>query len=245
IRDAHLLKEPEALLDVLLGDRAPREQIDRVAVFVSSKDLDGRKKFTKTLLAQAAVIPCEEIPEHERDAWIQYLLKKRDFAPQHQRPEELFAQLRALDPWTLDIVDQELERMALEAYGSTGGEEPGGGGYQPKADFVDAFFSRRKPDALLAAKAFASHPDEALPLLGLMAWNARHLALLVSGGGKGISLSPLMMERMRRWARAWNPEQIERLQTALGDVDYGTKQTALSSQGLWAELVLTNLVAKT
>src|SRR5262245_28723502 len=59
VRDAHALKDTEGLAP-LLGARMPAAQVGSVCVFLS-KDLDGRKKFSKLLLEKAAVVPCEEV----------------------------------------------------------------------------------------------------------------------------------------------------------------------------------------
>jgi DNA polymerase III delta subunit len=82
--------------------------------------------------------------------------------------------------------------------------------------------------------------DQALPLLGLFAWNVRQLAQVVSDREKGIrsaKLSPFLVERFNRWARSWKLDEILELQSALAEVDFGIKQTPKLPLGLWTSLV--------
>src|SRR5690349_9604914 len=61
VRNAQSLKNPE-ILSQLLGSSILLSEATSVCVCIS-KDLDGRKKFSKILLEKAAVVPCEEVPE--------------------------------------------------------------------------------------------------------------------------------------------------------------------------------------
>lgn len=229
VRDAHLIKESERL-SPLLGPRRKREELECVCVFIS-KDLDGRKKFSKALVEGAAVVACDEVEENDRDAWIQYLLKRRGgMAPS----AEVMMTLRCLDPWSLDIVDQELEKISLHPDALLKGSHPS---ESFTADsFLDAFFRRKTADALQGISRFADHVDESLPLLGLLGWNVRQLALYHTGS---LKLSPFLMERVRSWAALWSPHEILALQTRLTELDFCLKQKPLLPIGLWTELVLT------
>lgn len=234
VRDAHALKDTENLID-LLQPRTKKENLSSVCVFLS-KDLDARKKFSKLLIEKAAVIPCEEIPEGEREAWIQYLVKRRGIA----LPPARVSQLVSLDPWTLDIIDQELEKYSLE--GGAGEVILSGASVQGGGDaFLEAFFGRKLRSALESASEFADQPDEALPLLGLLVWNARYLALWVSLGDsaarRSVKLNPYAVEKISRWSRNWNLSEALELQSELAAVDFGFKQTPLLPLGLWTSLV--------
>ncbi|MGZ3697803.1 MAG: DNA polymerase III subunit delta, partial [Bdellovibrionota bacterium] len=193
IKDAHALKDAEELGE-LLGPKARREELTSVCVFLS-KDLDRRKKFSKTLAEQAAVIACEDVPELERPAWIQYLAKRRGLAVS----ERAALQLVTLDPWSLDIIDQELEKLSL----SEGSEESllsgsvSGGGDA----FQEAFFARALRPALELVETFADRPDESLPLLGGLTWNVRQLLLAVldhENGTRFAKPNPYAADRLRR-----------------------------------------------
>jgi DNA polymerase III subunit delta len=240
VRDAHLVKDQE-LLAPLLGPKAPVAELGSVVVFLS-KDLDGRKKFSKQLTEKAAVVPCEEVPEGEREAWIQYLCKRRGVELSGER----IAGLATLDPWSLDIIDQELEKVSLFQWSGSASEEvllQGGAtfGALGGADtFIECFFARDLKSALARVEAFADQPDESLPLLGLLAWNVRQLALIISDrehGTRNAKINPYLAERFGRWAKRWSLAEVEKLQAGLMEIDFGFKQTPLAPLGLWSGLV--------
>lgn len=233
VRDAHLVKDPDALRD-LLGPIRPKEELASVCVFLS-KDLDARRKFSKLLVEKAAVVSCEEVPEDERDAWIGYLAKRRGL----ELPDEAVAQLRTLDPWTLDLMERELEKFELAGQDL---EILLGGASQDKGSqaFLNAFLGRSFQNAMSCIEGFASKPEEALPLLGLLAWNARFVALLVADRERGtrtVKLSPFLADRLNGWARKWKLPEAIRLQEALSEIDFGIKQTGALPLGLWSSLV--------
>ncbi|MBC7693752.1 MAG: hypothetical protein H7222_18445 [Methylotenera sp.] len=243
VRDAHLLKEAD-ILTQLLGPRVTKEELSSVCVFLS-KDLDGRKKFSKVLVEQAAVVPCDEIPEEERDAWITYLVRRKGL----EISPELGAQMRFLDPWSLDIIDQELEKYSLaqSALGPESAQDAAAviqGGVGPELggdSFLEAFFTRQLKTSLHAIESFADHPDQSLPLLGLLAWNARFLSLVISDrerNSREVKLSPFMLDRFKRWSRTWSMADAVDLQSALAELDFGIKQTQRLSLGLWTDLVV-------
>ena len=240
VRDAHAIKESEALAP-LLGPKGKADQMESVVVFIS-KDLDGRKKFSKVLTEKAAVVPCEEVAESDREAWIGYLSKRRGL----ELPPGSAAQLATLDPWTLDIIEQELEKYSLALLDESGTSDvflAGSLSFSALggADaFLDAFFARDLKRAMERVESFADQPDEALPLLGLFAWNVRHIALVVSDrqhGTRSAKINPYLAERFNRWAPRWTLDEIERLQSAIAEVDFGFKQTPLLPLGLWSSLV--------
>lgn len=242
VREAQAIKEADGLGELLTHSRGKKGEIPFVCVFLS-RDLDARKKISKLLVEKAAVVPCEEVAEAEREAWIRYLAKRRGM----EISPVLAGQLVALDPWNLDIVDQELEKVSL-----SGGEDEGGGSAVTLAGsslgggggsdvFLDAFFSRNLKQALLMAETFADQPDEALPLLGLFSWNVRQVALVVSDRERGTrhaKLNPYVAEKVTRWSRAWGLGELQELQSELAALDHGFKQTPLLPLGLWTSLIL-------
>jgi DNA polymerase III delta subunit len=245
VRDAHAIKNIDALSE-LLRPRAKKAEIENVCVLIA-KDLDGRKKFSKQLLEKAAVVPCEEVAEADREAWIQYLLKRRGM----ELPAKLVAQLALVDPWSLDIMDQELEKISLlQSAAGVVGEKSADmpdNLLQVNAhsrvrgdDFIAAFFSRSLPEALGSVGSFASQVDEALPLLGLLAWNTRYLALALADSGKalrGHKMNPYLAERLQRWTKLWTLPEVLELQSELAALDLSMKQTPLMPLGIWSELV--------
>jgi DNA polymerase III delta subunit len=235
VQDAHLLKKPEPLAQ-LFGPSKKKEDLPSVCIFLS-KDLDGRKKFSKLLVEKAAVIHCEEVAEDQRESWIQYLAKRRKV--EIELTPHLVMKLSTLDPWSLDIIDQELEKYSvaglaeevfLEGSGRVGGMEV----------FIDQFFQRHLQASISHVSYFADAPDEALPLLGLLGWNVRQLAVLLSdreNGTRYAKLAPYVEERLRKWSGKWTLSEILRLQQELANLDYKMKQTPLLPLGLWSSLV--------
>lgn len=236
VRDAHAMKEADAITELLEVDgvKGARklEELGSVCVFLS-KELDGRKKLSKTLIDRGAVVPCEEIPEGERDGWIGYLAKRRGMTLEGDR----ILRLRGLDPWNLDIVDQELEKLSL-----SGGDDVVLDGANPDQGgeiFLTAFFARDAGAATRALAGFADHPDESLPLLGLLGWNARFLAVSLSGArGPVQRTNPYLAERLTRWSKLWTLDEAIALQESLASLDFQLKQTARLSLGAWTELTL-------
>lgn len=244
VRDAHLLDEPESLAP-LLGPPGKKDTLTSVCVFIA-KDLDGRKKFSKQLVEQAAVVECEQVPDADRDAWVDYLLKSRAVVISDSERVRLKSQLCGIDPWSLDIVDQEIEKWHLAQSSGLSEEEAhqvlqsaAGAGSEA---FADAFFSRSGLQALESAAVFASQPEMALPLLGLMSWNLRQLIPIVAAR-EGVSraqvkLGGFMLERLNRLARAWTLDELISLQSALFELDFSLKQTPRLPLGAWSSLVM-------
>ena len=241
VRDAHLLKDTEAL-GALFGDRAPRESHTGICVLLSN-DLDGRKKFSKLLVEKAAVVPCEDIPETDRASWIAYLSKRKDLVLE----EDTSRALSLLDPWSLDIVDRELEKIGI---GRTIGLKDtdliagGGTGDVRSEQFVDALLGKNREQASLVAASFSGSPEVSIPLLGLLAWNVRQLAVALAdreSGGRSFRPNPYLAERLRRWGSLWKLQDVLRLQRAIEDLDFETKQTPKLPAGSWETLVASTL----
>ncbi|MGE0615161.1 MAG: DNA polymerase III subunit delta [Bacteriovoracia bacterium] len=249
VRDAQAIDEPEAL-GSLLGPRAPLDQLPSICVFLAN-NLDMRTKFSKVLLEKAAVVSCEEVADADREAWVQYLMKRRNLQLAPAVAGELVARLRALDPWSLELIDQELEKASLWLMNEAGdgdAEQVGAALQQNlKAESGDAehflayFFSRQYEGAMKAIQNFANQPEESLPLLGLLAWNVRQLALLVEDrrrGTRNAKLNPYVADRFNAWVRHWPIEDVLELQTRLADLDFSFKQTPRLPLGLWGDLVV-------
>ncbi len=234
VRDAHATTDQDALA-TLLGPRVRFDEAHSVTVFLS-KDLDQRKKFSKLLSEKAAVVECAEVREEEREGWIRHLAKRRGV---NEFTAEILAILLRVEPWSLETVDLELEKLALVPEGMpdrtqvllAGASEAGG-----SEEFLSGLFERDRVRALRAAEQFAGSPEEVLPLLGLMAWNVRQIAGLVGGGAGPTGRGPFI-ERLRRWARGWTLPEILELQSALHEMDRGLKQTPKLGLGYFTELV--------
>jgi hypothetical protein len=148
--------------------------------------------------------------------------------------------LLALEPWTLDRVEQELEKLQIADLSEEVIAGVGSGLAHTEA-FLNHFFSRQREKVLPWANYFADHPEESLPLLGLLGWNVRHLALVLADRERGtrhVRLSPFLMERFRKWSEPWKLPEILSLQHDLFEVDYSLKQTRLIPLGVWGSLLM-------
>jgi DNA polymerase III delta subunit len=238
VKQAHALKNPEPLLELCASDFADVAEGASVVVFLA-KDLDQRKKFSKGLLERAACVPCEEISELDREAWIGYLAKRKGIVPTANE----MASLRAMDPWSLDGVERELEKM--DAATTPGDREAvllgGADGQGASENFVEAFFLRDLGTALPEVRHFADSPEAALPLLGLLSWNAKMLIGLLKdreAGTRETKLGSFLQDRFTRYLRAWSLTEAVALQAALARVDFFTKQTPRDPLGTWTSLVV-------
>ncbi len=235
VRDAHLIREPDALAE-LFGARAKREDLPFVCVLLS-KDLDARRKFSKQLIEKAAVVECGNIPEQQRETWIHYLAGTLGL---EARALPIDALVRA-EPWSLEWVESELLKWALAEEVESGlGNQVLVGAAAPgmgSEKFIDAFLVRRSlPEALQAVETLGRKPEEALPLLGLLSWNVRMLALLVARS-RAVKLPPFLQDKLMRALRVWNLEELQELQSALSTLDFGIKQTPQEPMALWGVLI--------
>ena len=233
VRDAHTLKNPETLSE-LFGPSQPLSALTSVCVCFS-KDLDARKKFSKILQEKAAVVPCEEVPDSQRDSWISYLAKQKNLS----LTPELSIRLCALEPWSLESVDQELEKFSLaesdvdvllQEVGSTSGDE-----------FLNGFFRRDLKAALPCVYLISRSPDQALPLLGLLNWNLKQMLLFnldQKNGTQTLKLNPYFIDRLRKWSAYWSVSEIIRVQQDLAEIDFSMKQKPVLSLSLWTDLVM-------
>lgn len=238
VRDAHLFKMTDsdlALLRQIALPKAKAPGLTSVCVFLA-KDFDARKKSSKLLEELAAVVPCAEVSEVEREAWVQYLARRRGM---ELRPADL-RRIAAMDPWSLDIADQELEKAALLAADPQGGAPAEA--LEPQMSLfsndllLNSFFCRDRREAMPRAAALSGRPEESLPFLGLLSWNVRQLALYLADP-KGLRLSSFLVDQFRRWAPHWTLAEVTQLQGSLAELDFGTKQLPLLPLGLWDDLV--------
>lgn len=256
VRDAHQLKELDALrglwgLADVQGAARPIAELPFVCVLLA-KDLDGRKKISKELVQNAAVIECTDVPEAEREAWIRFLLKRRGSSGVAASPE-LTARLVGMDPWSLDLIDQELEKLTLLRWGLAAEVDSAGAGADAATDaaalwqeslsgarassqFLDAYLARNSDQAMALLPAFVNEADEVFPLLGLLAWNLRQIAQISAGSAP--RLGPWIQERLARVAQHWNLPEVRRAQRQLLEMDLALKQKPLEPIGVWSGFVL-------
>jgi DNA polymerase-3 subunit delta len=243
VRNAEEWKNQDLLSEYLhslsVTDPSSPDSFQTVLVLIS-KSFDGRKKSSKVLNDLAAVVPCEEVKEHEREAWIEFLAKRRGLGLGDQ--ERL--SLRGLEPWSLDIVDQELSKLELVGEDASLRADALRSGVSAYAqdEFIDAIFMKDKKRALRVVHHFSKDMEVQLPFLGLLAWNLRQFkAYLLEQETRTPSLerrNPMLQQKLDRWRGAWNRHSIQELEHALFQIDFSLKNTRLSSEGLWTELVL-------
>jgi DNA polymerase III delta subunit len=186
VKDAEQLAQLEDL-SVLAGPLKKKEDLSCVVVCIS-EGIDLRKKFFKQLSEKAAWIECDEVKPEERESWVKFLAQRKGLGS----PGGLVVDaLLKLEPWSLELVDQELEKMKIAWEGGIRADEElsrvltaGLGGESAGSRFVQSFFSRELKGSLEWIAFFARSPEEALPLLGLMAWNARQLEIFLGLEGR-------------------------------------------------------------
>jgi DNA polymerase III delta subunit len=242
VRNAEDLKQPEMLADYFesIPSHEPVEaaELSSVVVFIS-KNFDSRKKTSKKIQELVATIPCEEVTEQDREPWIAYLAKRRGIT---LTPEEQSV-LRGLDPWSLEIVDQELAKLEL-----VGNEEElrkqvllSGIDAFARDDFIDALFCRDSKRVLKWMHLFCEDIDVQLPILGLVSWNLRHLKLLLieekTRSRSGEKRNPYLQRNLDRWKRFWTLDAIQEFEHGLFEIDFSLKNTPLIGKGLWTSLI--------
>lgn len=238
VKQAHLLKNPEPLMELCTSEFMSPESGASVTVFLS-KDLDQRKKFSKSLMDKAACVTCEETPEHERESWIQYLAKDKTIALTANEAALLYA----MDPWSLDGIERELEKMTL-AVTPEDREAVLLGGLEGKGateSFVEGFLLRDRKRALPEVRHFAGFPENALPLMGLLAWNVKMLIGVLKdreAGTRETKIGSYLQDRFSRYQREWSLVEAIALSHSLAEIDFSTKQTPRDPLGFWTDLVV-------
>lgn len=228
IHQAHQIKELERLEPLLQETDLPS-----TCVFVA-KDLDGRKKFSKKLLASAAVVECSAVADAEREAWIRYLAKRHNLS----LAEDQLDHLISTDPWSLHLMDGELQKMSLAVSSEDASAlMPGSLGIPNGTTlFLEAFFKRDRGRALELLEHFAHQPEQSFPLMGLLNWNIRHLIAIKQG--ERPKLHSFVLNRLQDWATRWETGEIKAIQSQLARLDFELKQTATLPWSAWTNLVL-------
>ncbi len=233
VRDAHQIKGPEALT-LLFGPAAPQSETSSVCVCFA-KDFDARKKFSKLLADGAAVVSCDEVLEDQREAWVQYLAKRQGV----QVSAQSLRRLTCMEPWTLDLIAQELDKLLVAGSESESviRDTPG---VWSSDEWVDHFFTKNRAATLRQVAHLAESPDQALPLLGLLSWNAKQLAGFLADaefGTGAFKTHPFQLNRLKQWSQFWKLMEVIELQRELFLLDLSLKQTPLMPLGLWTTLM--------
>lgn len=242
VRNADEMKQQELLIDFFESienhDAVDAADLSNVVVFVS-KSFDARKKATKKIQELVATVPCEEVEEKEREPWIGYLAKRRGVTLK----EDEAVLLRGLDPWSLEIVDQELAKLELVADEEVLRKQVLLNGVDAFArdDFIDALFCRDQKRAMKWMHLFCEEIEVQLPILGLVSWNLRHLKLMLleekTRSRSGEKRNPYLMNNLNRWKRHWTFDSIQEFEHGLFEIDFALKNTRLLGKGLWTSLL--------
>lgn len=222
------------------GAAAP-EQLQTVLVFISSKALDGRKKTTKGISEFATLVPCDEVKDQEREHWIDFLASRRKFK---LTAAERLA-LGNLEPWSLEIVDQEISKLELAGSDESLRLEAlrSGVSIYAQEEFIDAVFVRDVRRALEFVHLFSTVDiEDQLPFLGLVSWNLRQLKQFILEQELRAPpidrRNPHLAQKLERWRRYWNRHSIQDLEHSLFEIDFSLKNTRLTGLGLWTGMVL-------
>jgi DNA polymerase III delta subunit len=229
-----------AYLEALESTEPAAPEKGATVLILLSKSLDGRKKASKAITEHAALVPCEEVRENDREPWIEFLAKRRGTALSDAERMSL----RGLEPWSLDIVDQEISKLELVGEDARLRADALRGGVSAYAqdELIDALLTRDRRRALALVHHFSGEIEVQLPFLGLLAWNFRQLKLYLLEQETRTSSSerrnPALIGKLDRWQRYWNLGNLQVFEHALFEMDFSLKNTRLTGQGLWTELIL-------
>jgi DNA polymerase-3 subunit delta len=242
VRNAEEIKNLDPIVDFLKHlpstQPVPVSELSNVTVFIS-KGFDGRKKASKAIQDLAVTVQCEEVADQDRDPWIDYLSKRRGLT---LRPDERLL-LRGLDPWSLEIVDQELSKLELVADEDSLRSQVLLSGVDSHArdEFIDAIFCRDQARALKWVHLFSEEMEVQLPILGLICWNLRHLKLQIleteTRSRSAEKRNPYLQKNLDRWKRFWTLSSIQSLEESFFQIDFSLKNTRLMGRGLWTVMI--------
>jgi len=230
VRNAEALKGLDDWMNLDCVVR-PVDEVDSVLI-LWSKGFDGRKKIFKHLQNKAVVVECTEVSEWEREAWIEYLAKRKKVT---LTPDEVLI-LRSCDPWNLEIIDQEIEKMSLiEANDPLRGQIISGVGDLQLRDRLLEGILLRQPEVVLdLSSRIADQPEFTLPFVGLLGWNVRQLQNWKLN--PGVRPAPYLARNLERWGPLWPQKDLTQLAHTLFRMDLAMKSTRLPPLGLWGEL---------
>ncbi len=226
VHGAEQWKEASAL-ETLMGPAQSADHLDSILILVA-KDLDKRKRFSKILLERAAVVPCEAIADHEKEAWIQYLASRRN----QTLPASQVLDLASRDPWSLEIIDQELEKLSL--FDHKGSIADLSESFDPQ-EWIHWFLTKKKQACLSTLNAFVRDPEAALPFLGLLSWNLKQLLLMQSD--PKAKISRFAKKKLEGSLRDWPVTRLQATQRCLLELDRSLKQDRIDPLGAWSSFL--------
>ncbi len=200
-------------------------ELDSIIVFVGSK-LDSRKKTTKKLFdSEISVSEAEPVMEADRGRWIESLARSEKVS----LTDSEYEALHGLDPWSLEILSQELKKMALA--GDQRNDLLAAESADAKPEwFLEAFFAKKPLIARTHLLSWSLNPEDAIPFVGLMAWTIRQVKLSHRG-------APTKLRRCAEYARLWSLSDLDRAEHALFRLDAKMKSSSQLALGKWIDFL--------
>ncbi len=222
-----LIRNPEQLkkIEILFSSRAPQKN-HSIAIFFTHATL---KRVPSVVLEKAAVVSCESIPESKRLIWVDFLAQQKKLPLTLERKNLLCL----FEPWSLNALNQELEKLSLCEEGDAPQEA-----YPFPEIWIQDFFTKNLASALVALPRFVMDSEKTLPLLGLLNWNVKQISLFLIQG----TAPSYLHNTLNQWKPHWTLSQLIQLQSNLASLDKKTKESSFSDPlGLWTELILRHL----
>ncbi len=237
VQNASRVQGIETVLDWMKPEPVgPSEDpLPSVIVFLTD-ELDQRRTWVKKVIERAPVVRCDPVLEGDRARWIEFLAERRKLKLD---PDRVLA-LSFLDPWSLEIVERELEKIeifdeaALEASleASVDASAPltrttaWSGGL-----WCDAFLNRRHARLLESLDWLCESSENMFQTLGLLGWNLRQLWLLKKN--RPVRLPFEAEKRLKAVLGSWTPSQIGCAQMELLTVDRDLKTSFRDAKASW------------
>ena len=223
VKNANQIKNIENIINIL-----PKENSESIIIFIS-KDLDKRVKSSKLILKELAVIPCLKIKENEKISCIKFLSKKRNLT----LDSNLMSRLLSLEPWSLDIIDQELEKVFLISSDKYLEEK---GNYKENQDISELFFLGDHKNALIEAKKLSKNPETSYIAIGLISWNIRHFISYLENNCE--LKNYFILNKFKKWSSLWSIEGLKKAESNILSFDISLKTTTKNLLGLWTDFLI-------
>ncbi len=225
LRDAHLLANME-YLTALLKKHCEQDPVKKVVVFF----FDGapRKKVQQEVFKIATVLPELKIYPSQYGAWIDKFAQYFHVVVNDVQK----ARLQVLDPWSLDLVCQEIQKNQLMDVVDVDQSDPQK--LSTSELFLDVFLAK-KPEAPLYADAFGNNgSSDFFQNMGLLAWYVRQLIQFKTSG----IMSSFEKAKIEKYASLWSVEQLHAFNKQLLSIDCKAKSQKLNMHAAIRNLCL-------
>jgi DNA polymerase-3 subunit delta len=223
--------DPTAPLAAYLEAPAP----DAVVVFRSPLPPDGRRRLVRRLGEVGAVLAALPPPPEALPAWC----SQRAAVHGLRLTPSAAAALCARVPPSLDLLDQELAKLAAFVGGGVAGPDDVARLVAPSREervfaLLDAAAEGRPRDAFAHLATLRAQGEEPLGLLALLARQVRLLAQALDAGGgaerlaAATALPPYVVRRLLSQARRWSAARLAAALIALWEAERAIKTGRLS-----------------